>query len=78
MDGGAGRRVGDLGLSPSPRASAARGVGEMNGNRVSQEQILESGLGATPCYLARTYGARVVGADIHEAMVTQACERARR
>lgn len=93
----------------------------MNGNGVSQEQVVESGLayfdlqayvgttkhmgglaatralaalcrfdpdtfvldlgagvGATPCYLARTYGARVVGIDIHRAMAAQARERARR
>jgi len=93
----------------------------MNGNGVSQEQVLESGLayfdlqayigttkhmgglaatrelvalcdidqhnlvldlgsgvGATPCYLARSYGVRVVGVDIHAAMVAQARERARR
>jgi ubiquinone/menaquinone biosynthesis C-methylase UbiE len=36
------------------------------------------GVGATACYLAKTYGARVVGIDIHESMVAQARERARR
>jgi ubiquinone/menaquinone biosynthesis C-methylase UbiE len=93
----------------------------MNGNRVSQEQVVESGLayfdlqayigttkhmgglaatrelaalcrvdhdtivldlgsgvGATPCYLARTNGAHVVGVDIRRAMVAQARERARK
>jgi ubiquinone/menaquinone biosynthesis C-methylase UbiE len=93
----------------------------MNGKRVSQEQVVESGLayfdlqayigttkhmgglaatrelaalcridrhtrvldvgsgvGATPCYLARTYGTHVIGVDIHAAMVAQARERARR
>jgi arsenite methyltransferase len=35
-----------------------------------------SGVGATPCYLARTYGTHVVGIDIHKAMIAQARERA--
>jgi ubiquinone/menaquinone biosynthesis C-methylase UbiE len=49
--------------------------------RVDQQALvldLGSGVGATPCYLARTCGARVIGIDIHEAMVAQARERARR
>ena len=37
-----------------------------------------SGVGATPCYLARTYAAHAIGIDVHQAMVAQARERARR
>jgi len=36
------------------------------------------GVGATPCFLSRTYGCRVVGVDILEAMVERSKERARR
>ncbi|MEA3377700.1 MAG: class I SAM-dependent methyltransferase [Chloroflexota bacterium] len=36
------------------------------------------GVGATPCYLAGTYGARVVAIDVREAMIAQARDRARR
>jgi ubiquinone/menaquinone biosynthesis C-methylase UbiE len=34
------------------------------------------GVGATPCYLARTYGCRVVGVDITPGMIAHARERA--
>jgi SAM-dependent methyltransferase len=34
------------------------------------------GVGATACYLAQTYGCRVMGVDLREAMVVQANERA--
>jgi ubiquinone/menaquinone biosynthesis C-methylase UbiE len=37
-----------------------------------------SGVGFTPCYLARHYGCRVVGIDLYESMVKRATERARR
>jgi arsenite methyltransferase len=36
------------------------------------------GVGATTCYLARTYGSRVVGVDISERMVALSGERAKR
>jgi SAM-dependent methyltransferase len=36
------------------------------------------GVGATPCYIAKTYGCRVVGVDILEAMVERSIERAKR
>ena len=36
------------------------------------------GVGATPCYLAKRYGCRVVGVDILEAMVARSLERARK
>jgi ubiquinone/menaquinone biosynthesis C-methylase UbiE len=36
------------------------------------------GVGATACHLATVYGCRVIGADLREAMVAEACERARR
>jgi SAM-dependent methyltransferase len=35
------------------------------------------GVGATPCYLAKTYNCRVVGVDLLERMVEQSRERAR-
>lgn len=34
------------------------------------------GVGATPCYLVKRYGCRVVGVDIREAMVARSRERA--
>ena len=37
-----------------------------------------SGVGVTPCYLAKRYGCRVVGVDISERMVERSRERARR
>ena len=36
------------------------------------------GVGATACYLAETYGCRVVGVDLRESMVNQAIARAER
>ena len=36
------------------------------------------GVGATPCYLARTHGSCLVGIDVHESMVEQARDRAGR
>jgi ubiquinone/menaquinone biosynthesis C-methylase UbiE len=36
------------------------------------------GVGFTPVYLARRYGCRVMGVDLHESMVERARERARR
>lgn len=36
------------------------------------------GVGATPCYLAKQYGCRVVGVDLREAMVLRSRERAQR
>ena len=36
------------------------------------------GAGATPCYLARSYGCRVVGVDILEGMIEKSKERARK
>ena len=36
------------------------------------------GVGATPCYLAKKYGCRVVGVDISERMIDRANERAKR
>lgn len=36
------------------------------------------GVGLTPCYLAKTYGCRVVGVDIRARMIERSNERARR
>jgi ubiquinone/menaquinone biosynthesis C-methylase UbiE len=36
------------------------------------------GVGATACYLAKTYGCRVVGVDLRPAMIANASERAQR
>ena len=36
------------------------------------------GVGATPCYLAKRYGCRVVGVDISERMIDRSNERAKR
>lgn len=36
------------------------------------------GVGVTPCYLAKRYGCRVVGVDLHEKMIDRAKERARK
>ena len=36
------------------------------------------GAGATPCYLAKRHGCRVVGVDISEGMIDRSNERARR
>ena len=36
------------------------------------------GVGFTPVYLARRYGCRVMGVDLHESMIERARERARR
>lgn len=36
------------------------------------------GVGVTPCHIARTFGCRVVGVDVREAMVQRARERAER
>lgn len=36
------------------------------------------GIGGTPCYVAKRYGCRVVGADISEEMVDRSRERAKR
>jgi arsenite methyltransferase len=36
------------------------------------------GVGVTPCFLARRYGCRVVGVDIHPGMVEQSRKRARK
>ncbi len=36
------------------------------------------GVGATACYLAKTYGCRVVGVDLRESMIARSNERAQR
>jgi arsenite methyltransferase len=37
-----------------------------------------SGVGVTPCFLARKYGCRIVGVDISEQMVEKSRERSKR
>ncbi len=36
------------------------------------------GVGMTACYIAKKYGCRVVGVDIHEEMISRSNERAER
>lgn len=45
-----------------------------------EAQVLDvgCGVGATPCYIAKTHGCRVIGVDIPERMINRVHERARR
>ena len=40
--------------------------------------VVGCGVGVTPCYLAKSYGCRVVGVDLSERMVVRSKERAKR
>lgn len=46
----------------------------------AESAVLEvgCGVGATACYLARTFGCRVVGVDLRESMIARSRERAKR
>ena len=47
-------------------------------SRDSYVLVVGSGVGLTPCYLARKHGCRVVGIDLSQKMVERAVARARK
>lgn len=47
-------------------------------NKTKHALVIGSGTGVTPCYLAKSYGCRVVGVDLSKKMVHRSNERAKR